>query len=420
MNLTSQIKKNSTIIIALSGGPDSVYLLHQLKKLEKKLKLTLIAAHLNHKTRLMSNRDERFCARLCKKQGIIFESTRVNLKDASEEKARTERYAFFEELTQKYEADYLATGHHLNDSIETVLLNLTRGCSLQGLTGIPAERKLGKAHIIRPLSNVRKSEILAYLTKHRIKYVTDSTNKSNKYSRNKIRNLVLPILKKINPGLEKTFSKNIENFQKVQNFIQKRAQDWLDSYKEFNIKEFKQLDEVLQNEALTIIHIRHTGTTQGLTSKQLENTREIILKNKNLKGKLGKVQFETSYGTCSFFTKKTSTKTPQMKLTPLTKLPAKLKKKNTLYIRGDIDPAKITIRTWEPGDRFQPLGLKRGSKKLQDFFTDRKVPKNKRHTTPILTYKKDIVAVGDLEISEKYKVDRKTTKILQIQVNRNK
>ena len=303
-----KIKKNSTVIVALSGGPDSVYLLHYLQKQAKKQNLTLIGAHLNHSTRFLSNRDERFCKKLCKKLDIQFESKKVHLKNASEDIARKKRYAFFEELVSRYKAKYIATGHHINDSIETVLFNLTRGCSLKGLTGIPRQRTLGRAEIIRPIAHLSKKQILTYLKKHQIKYMTDSTNKKNLYSRNKIRNLVIPVLKKINPGLEKTFTRNIEHFQKIQDFIEKQAQNWLDTEQNhsssFSIKEFKKLDEILQNEVLTLLYKKETDSTQGLTLKQIENAKNIILKNKNLKGKLGKVKFETSYGQCEFETSK--------------------------------------------------------------------------------------------------------------------
>lgn len=476
VHIEANPKKGSTIIIALSGGPDSVYLMHRLKKLEKKLRLKLIAAHLNHGTRPSSNRDELFCKNLCKKLEIPFESKKVHLKGVKsfEDTARTARYAFFDEVKKKYKADFIATAHHLNDSIETILLNLTRGCSLQGLTGIkdrdnhltrPAiaglelRNKAGTAnHIIRPLANLKKAEILAYLKKHRIKFVVDPTNAENTFARNKVRNLVLPVLKKINPGIEKNFAKNIEHFRKISEFLKKSAGAWLkeagsrnDTNFRFPISQFKKLDEVMQAEILTYIYKENTGGTAGLTTKQIENALVIILKNKNLKTSVGKVKLETSYGTCTFdipskhpnlinrisppprggsenpTTFRYTVKIVKVRVNPSQNVRnqkgissnTKTTSKITIFLDADkLDPhfnaSNLTVRTWQPGDRFQPLGMKRGSKKLQDFFTDKKIPRAQRSKIPIFLYKNEIIAVGTLTVNEKYKITGATERILRI------
>lgn len=433
---TSQIKKNSTLIVALSGGPDSVYLLHELKKLEKKLGLKLIAAHLNHGTRDSSDSDEKFCKQLCKKLDVTFESKKVKLKGVKnfEDTARTARYEFFDEIKRKYKADFIATAHHLNDSIETVLLNLTRGCSLQGLTGIK-----DRDDIIRPLANLKKEEILSYLKKHRIKFVVDPTNLENTFARNKVRNLILPVLKKINPGIEKNFAKNIEHFRKVQSFLEKLAKDWLEkngNFKigasendiRFKISAFKKLDEVLQSEILTYIYKENTGGTAGLTSKQIENALAIILKNRNLFGKLGGTHFRTEYGVCTCTTRpgRPGSENPATFRYTVKILKARdihttrTSSNNAILLDLDkldphFDPANLTVRTWLHGDRLQPLGMK-GTKKLQDFFTDKKIPTAERATIPIFLYKDEIVAVGTLTVNEKYKMRKTTKKMLKINI----
>ena len=406
----NKIKKGSTVIIALSGGPDSVYLLHLVKKLEKKLDLTIITGHLNHGIRRNSGRDEKFCRKLCKKLEVIFETEKVSLRGVSnlEEKARNLRYEFFENLKKKYNAKYILTGHHLNDSIETVFLNLTRGCSLSGLTGISDQK-----YVLRPLKNITKDDILKYLKKHKIKCVIDSTNKQNKYSLNKIRNLVITVLKKINPSLEKTFKKNMENFEKIHRFLEDEARKFLGKKLEFDVKKFKAKNDVIQSAILELIYREKTDGTIGLNSKQIEMAKTIILKNKNLEGHLGSISFKTEYGICHFEEKK-EVKTSSFTVEKI-KCPSSLKSKtHTIYVTSDIDPALVTLRNWQAGDKFQPLGMKRGTKKLQDFFTDRKIPENIRHSIPIITYKKDIVAIGNLEISEKFKVKEKSTSAFQI------
>ncbi len=430
-DILSKVKKGATIIIALSGGPDSVYLLYLFKKLEKKHDLKLIAAHLNHGTRPTSKRDELFCQNLCKKLKIPFKCKKMQLKGVKnfEETARKARYDFFAEIKKEHNADYISTAHHLNDSIETVFLNLTRGSGLGGLTGIQSRQEF-----LRPLLSLTKAEILKYLKKNRIRYVIDPTNKKNNYGRNLIRNKVVPELKKINPNLEQTMSSHMTQMKEIKDFLDNASRHWLAKQAvpsplplqinptKFPIPPFTELHSAFQKHILGFIYAYLTKTSTGMTSKQIENTLCIILKNKNLKGKLGNIEFKTEYGACIFTfknskKKSSAKKTFNFKIEILTSLP----KTKTTGIHLDLeklDPhfnsAHLTARAWLPGDKFQPLGMKTGTKKLQDFFTDKKIPLEKRTTIPIFLYRGEIVAVGDLTVAEKYKISQTTKKTLQI------
>lgn len=208
IELYNMIKKGDNITAALSGGADSVCLLMVLKELSECLDFTLDAIHINHCIRgEESNRDENFCRDLCKKMGIQIAVIRADVpaaaaksKKSLEETARDIRYETFRKHAGKI--GKIATAHTLSDNAETVILNLTRGTGLKGLCGIPPVRD----NIIRPLIDVTRQQVEDYLKEKNQEFVTDSTNLSNDYTRNRIRHNVIPELLKINGGFYKTFS----------------------------------------------------------------------------------------------------------------------------------------------------------------------------------------------------------------------
>lgn len=195
------------LLLACSGGADSSAMLDFFWRHAEEYGLTLYAAHFNHRLRGdESDRDENFVRELCQKRGIpFFTGSRDVAKAAARQKisiemaAREARYAFLEQTAAELGAR-IATAHHAEDNLETMLLNLTRGTGLRGLCGIPPVRE----GIIRPLLTCTKDEILAYCKKNNVEYVTDSSNLSDLYSRNRIRAEVLPVLSQLNPRLSET------------------------------------------------------------------------------------------------------------------------------------------------------------------------------------------------------------------------
>ncbi len=204
------ISHGEKILVALSGGADSVALLSILNTLSKKLNIVLFAAHLNHGIRgNEADRDERFCIELCGKMGLPIETKRVSVPDEAEktgegleECARRLRYAFLEECAKNHGCQKIATAHHADDNIETVLLHLIRGSGLNGLIGISAKRE----NIIRPLLSLRKRELLSYLEAEQLDFVFDSTNDDTQMTRNKIRHELLETVYEINPRADVAFS----------------------------------------------------------------------------------------------------------------------------------------------------------------------------------------------------------------------
>ena len=224
----NMLEQGETVCCALSGGADSVALLLSLRELSGELGISLSAVHINHLLRgEESTRDEDFCRRLCEKLGVPLKIFRRDAAEFSrslgmsvETGARKLRYEIFEEILETDVADKIATAHNLNDNAETVLFRLARGTGLKGLTGIPPVR--GK--IIRPLINCSRSGIEAFLTAREQDFVTDSTNLSDDYARNRIRHRVIPELTKIHGGFPGCTAETIFSLAEDEDFLSAEAE----------------------------------------------------------------------------------------------------------------------------------------------------------------------------------------------------
>jgi tRNA(Ile)-lysidine synthase len=225
INKENLLKRGVKVIVACSGGADSIFLLHILDLLG----FECIVAHCNfHLRGEESNRDENFVRKFCDKRNLtLIVKSFATTEYAQENKlsiemaARELRYNWFEEVRQEYNAGTIAVAHHSDDSIETILLNLLRGTGLKGICGIRPKN----GNVVRPLLCVNRKEIEEYLHKQDIEYITDSTNLENEYTRNKIRNIVMPILREINPQIDTVMLSNAENFSSAEHiyryFIEK-------------------------------------------------------------------------------------------------------------------------------------------------------------------------------------------------------
>ena len=217
----------ATVLVCVSGGADSMVLLHVMREVSKERGFLIAVAHFNHNLRgEESDRDERFVKNFCETEKIPFYLERGDVRGYAnanklgiEESARNMRYAFFEKTVSCIDNCLIATGHTADDNAETVLLNLTRGTGLKGLCGIPAKR----GNIIRPILQVSRAEILKYAAEHGIPYVEDSTNECDDYSRNKIRLNVMPVLKEINPNFLKSVETAGALIREDENFLSETA-----------------------------------------------------------------------------------------------------------------------------------------------------------------------------------------------------
>lgn len=253
----SLIPDNSTIIIGLSGGPDSVFLLHILAMLRQEKNLTLIAAHLDHGWRSESANDAQFCKDLAHSYGITFVSRTMadlnlvlKFNGSKEEIGRKARRQFFESTAKEYNASTIALAHHADDQMETFFIRLVRGASLAGLAGIKSKDGI----YIRPLLDVKKQDILNYLNEHKIACVIDSSNQSDEYLRNRIRNSVIPAFKKADKRFEQTFANTHAQLAQTEEFLQALTAQTLaqisDEQGSLSIASLLSLHPVLRNRVL--------------------------------------------------------------------------------------------------------------------------------------------------------------------------
>lgn len=241
INIKKHLTPNKPIIIALSGGADSVCLTHLFWKMKK---YKVVLAHFNHHLRTEeSDLDEAFVVNFSKKRCLPIEIGHWNNPQKSEAEARKARYAFLRIIQKKYDAQAICLGHHQDDQVETILFNFLRGTGTKGLQGMPFfENKL-----LRPLLNYTKKEILEYCKKENLKYVTDKTNFDLSYARNLLRLKILPELKKINPNLAKTLLQNAQNYKEVYQNLYSQTEPFLNQDR-IKLKDFLALDSAVQSE----------------------------------------------------------------------------------------------------------------------------------------------------------------------------
>lgn len=276
----SMLKNGGKVIVALSGGADSVALLHSLISIKEKYNISISAAHLNHLLRgEEADRDERFCKILCENYNIPFYLRRRDIRAISAERkiseelcGRQERYSFFDEIANGQNA-VVATAHTASDNAETLLFNLTRGSSLSGAAGIPPVR--GK--YIRPLIRCTRGEIESYCELNGLEYVTDSTNLSDGYTRNKIRHKVIPALRELNPRLEESMLRFCESAALAADYISRQADGLLQLAKTsggYSASVLSEADEAVLNGAL--VQLCGENTDFSVESRHIELLKGII------------------------------------------------------------------------------------------------------------------------------------------------
>jgi len=251
------ISENAKIIIGLSGGPDSVFLLYILKELKKTINFELIAAHLNHEWRESAKIDEDFCKKITKELGvplIIKKASELNaeikFKGSKEEYARNLRRFFFQEILKENDATLVALAHHLNDQEETFFIRLIRGTTLKGLTCM----KPLEGNYIRPLLEIKKNEILNYLKENKIDYIEDPTNLSIDFLRNRIRLNVIPELQNADKRFDDNFLRTLKKLQETENFLNKIVEEKFSEISIFNDNQLKINLEKLFNFENFLVH----------------------------------------------------------------------------------------------------------------------------------------------------------------------
>jgi len=299
MNLIKKIQENifryelfergAKIVIGVSGGPDSVCLLDTLYKLKEKYNLRIIVAHVNYGLRGKdSDLDEKLVKSLAEKYFLPTEVLKIKNSEIkkvrkSEEKLRKIRYDFFEKVSKKYKAGAIAVGHNLNDQAETVLMRILRGTGLRGLGAI----KFRNSNIIRPLLNIPRKEIVAHLRSNKTPYRTDKSNLSTDFTRNKIRNKLLPELEKdFNPNIQETLYKFSESAVADYDFLSRYAKEWLTVNKNLRVSELNNLHPSILNEVLRQAIEKYAPNLRNIESTHIEEIIKILKSNKNKRQKI--------------------------------------------------------------------------------------------------------------------------------------
>lgn len=424
------IQNSDSILVALSGGPDSVALLYILLELKKYYDIKIGAAHINHSLRgENSDGDEKFVEDLCKELGVEVYTKKVDIKACAnkdnigeEEAGRKIRYAFFEEKAKEGGYNKIATAHNLNDNIETFLFRLMRGTGLEGLGGIPLKRE----NIIRPILTQKKSKILKYLEERKIAYRIDESNNETDYTRNKIRLKLIPYIEKefngnfvdclyplmeeidgINAHIKTVVEKELEEevlyikrLLAYEPVLRKKIfKSFMERYPvEVNRRKVEAVEEILYGEGY-----KEVDLGQGYIFVK-EYDKMYVKKEKNEIYDKNKIALEIN-GKIMYNGYVIESKLVE-------NIP---RKKGSYYFDYDKMNKNIFVRTREEGDRFIPFGMKK-SKKLKNFFIDEKIERSKRDIIPIVVSGEDIILVGNLRSADLYRVDKNTKKILLLKV----
>lgn len=409
--------QNSKVLIGVSGGPDSLALLHLLWRNADKWSIEIYAAHLDHMFRgEESYREALFVEDFCKKRDIPFEMRQVNVPHYMEQTglgteiaARECRYQFFEEMIVKHDIDYLALGHHGDDQVETILMRLTRGSTGKARAGIPFMRPLRTAQIFRPFLCLSRKEIEEYCNKYELNPRRDPSNDTLLYSRNRFRHQVLPFLQKENPQVHIHFERFSEDLISDEEFLQEltiKALSKVLKEKEqgrivIGIDAFLEMPMPLQRRGIQLIlNYLYKEKPASLSAVHIEQIFSIIT-NPHPSGILdfpSGLKIARSYKECSFsfqiqeigpyrfiLSKPGSYLLPNGSKIEMEYVDEILEDRdlNTLYLNLE-SSSRLVIRTRKNGDRMTLKGMN-GTKKIKDIFIDQKVPVQERNSWPILT-----------------------------------
>ncbi|WP_448530358.1 tRNA lysidine(34) synthetase TilS [Raineya sp.] len=415
--------KQDKILVAVSGGVDSVALLHLLHLLGYEIGVV----HCHFALRVEADKEAELVRNLAEKLQVPFyfqkfETARFAQTEgiSIQMAARRLRYDFFEQIRQQEHYKYIATAHHLNDSLETAIFNFSKGTGIAGLRGILPKN----GFIVRPLLFASKAEIMQYAQKQGWQWLEDSSNASCDYTRNFIRHNILPLLEQINPNILQNFSETAQRLLSTEKIWQNKLQEIQQKY----IQEQGEICQICFSDEIDVVILHHFLEKWGFSfrqcqdiyeSKQVgaeffsqthwlvrdrkawiivpisfyqdENSSFELIENNILKTKYFELQSKT-FENSNFIAKN---------------------EPNEAYFDAEKLEFPLCVRVWRMGDRFQPLGMK-GKKKISDFLVDCKIPKNLKKRIFVVESGKEIIYVAGLRSSEYAKVSPETQKICKL------
>ncbi len=419
----------SKLLLAVSGGLDSMVLLAIMQQ----LKLNIGVAHCNFSLRgEESDADEEFVKHQANSLKITCFSKRFDTekyanttKKSIQVAARELRYQWFQELALQHEYDFVLTAHHLDDQVETFLINFTRGTGLEGLTGINEVNGI----VVRPLLPYSREELTAYAIHNAISWREDSSNSSDKYVRNRVRHQVIPILKELNPSFLNAFKQTISHLREAENVIDNTSSFYFD-------KIIKNIENQL---IINILELKKTPNysfylyqwlkkygfkawddiaelVEAQSGKQIFSPTHVLLKNRT---ELIVARIEPSNSqTYAINTIESSVNFP-LKLVLCNQSNLHTSDKNTIFVDADVLQFPLTIRKWEEGDYFYPSGMQ-GKKKVSKYFKDEKLSLFEKQSIWILESNSQIVWIIGHRADARFMSKNETINTIKITYNNEK
>lgn len=444
------IRERDRVVVAVSGGPDSMALLHVLVSLLDSLDVRPIGAHLDHGIRDESARDERFVAEFCRTRGIAFISDRVetvalasDMRVSLEEAGRIARYEFFERVRKETDSDRIAVGHHRDDLLETFFLRLVRGSSLTGLGAIRPVR----GPIVRPLIECSRDDILAYCERNSVSYLTDPTNEDIAIDRNFVRHRVLPLLDERFPGFRGSLNATLELVRRDEAFLQQQAERLYDECFEEHetvlvcrIDPFLGAAPSLSSRALRSALYRIAGPYARLSRFHIQAVMDLAAGD-NPSAELhlpAGIRVRREYDRLIIcpedlgFPDKSfhvivegpgAVDIPEADMVLRFRVrPAdsgeeiSLDGTNVAVFDADMVGFPLVVRSPEPGDRLEPWGMA-GSRKIKDILIDLKIPVSQRRAVPAVVHGRTVLWIPGIRRSRFAPVGPTTRRILEISVD---
>ncbi|HSR04512.1 MAG TPA: tRNA lysidine(34) synthetase TilS [Proteiniclasticum sp.] len=438
------INENEKILIAFSGGADSLALLLMLHALKEELHIELGACHVNHMLRGKdAEEDEIFCSEVARKLSIPFYSMKKDVRGYAKKKGlsvevagRELRYAFFKDIMVNHRYEKCATAHHLDDQVETVLLNLMRGSGLNGLTGMSPKRE----EYIKPILFLKKEELLAYLKEQSMEPREDDSNMESIYQRNKVRNKLIPYIREnFNEDFPETIWRMTDLLREDLDFIHEQVgkvkSEYVENRKDNRIVIRKEAFHQHKAVVSRLLFDAIESVKGNITDIEEVHIRDMIALQKNETGKSidikDAVVARNDYGNLIIERKKTDTEREENMLHEELKIPGTyvvdgktirfryverdeiVKDKKLRFFNGDVIEETVIVRNRQEGDRMRPFGMK-GYRKLKNILIDKKISREDRDKLLVFQNRNEIFYIGSMIISDDYKVKDNTVKILEI------
>ena len=412
------LEDGQRVLVALSGGADSVCLL----LLMRRLGYDCVAAHCNfHLRGDESDRDENFVTELCERLHVQLHKIDFDTKTYAQTKgisiemaAREMRYDYFHSIASQEQLDTVCIAHHRDDSAETFLLNAVRGTGIAGLSGISAKRLDGELHIVRPLLCLSRKEILEYLEDNRQAFVTDSSNLVDDVARNKVRLDVVPILRQINPAAVENLSTTMENLLEVQRVYESAIAS--------DLQRCETARGILSVELLLTsvspVSVLYSWLySRGFNRAQVYDILEAIRNPQS--GKIFKSDSDcvlVDRGSLVLESAMQYVRPEDISMTVLPRGEVAIKRNpHYAYLDADKVAGNLNVRLVQTSDSFQPFGM-HGRKLVSDFLTDCKLNLFQKRHQLVVCDSSDIAWVVGLRASEKYRVDEKTKRVVVLEI----